>query len=319
MVMGIMMFSCGGGDGGGDTPISNDYIRIDENVNNITFSSGDLQRKFTVQSNCNWTITVIAENWSTLSIDHREGSGNVEVLLSTDENKTLYNRTASLIFKSPGITKTLTITQEASGSSITVGPKILEVSALGGTYNVLLTSNDSWYVKFAPDWCKVTPDKGDANYPNGTTITIGCDPNTSLKGLSAQIILGVNNGAAEQIITVTQAQGELPVVEIPQFVEKSNTSMTVRASYMSMFDVTEYGFYYGTSEALENQTKVKVGINGGKSNDDIKYELKDLEDGTTYYVRTYAVCATGTNYSPNVELKMDVKLPNIDDNQYPGY
>jgi hypothetical protein len=81
-----------------------------------------------------------------------------------------------------------------------------------------------------------------------------------------------------------------------------------------MFDVTEYGFCYGISA---NPTeKVKVGENGGKSGE-IKTTLT-LEDGNTYYIRTYATSAVGTTYSNDVTVEMKGKQPGKDDNPSPN-
>ena len=52
VLLSIFMFSCGGGgDDGGASP-TNDYIRIDNNVNSISLAAADEQRKISIYSNC---------------------------------------------------------------------------------------------------------------------------------------------------------------------------------------------------------------------------------------------------------------------------
>lgn len=58
-------------------------------------------------------------------------------------------------------------------------------------------------------------------------------------------------------------------------------------------DVTECGFYFGTSESTTNKRKA------GTSIEDITYALDNLAEGTTYYFRVYAVNKKG-------EIKGDI-------------
>ena len=86
VLLSVIMFSCGGGDdsGGGVSNDyiragpTNDYIRIDNNVNSISLAAADEQRKISIYSNCNWSVTIIASNWD-LKLDRYEGSGDVDV------------------------------------------------------------------------------------------------------------------------------------------------------------------------------------------------------------------------------------------------
>jgi hypothetical protein len=57
--------------------------------------------------------------------------------------------------------------------------------------------------------------------------------------------------------------------------------------------ITEYGFYYGTTPSCTIQQKVGNTINEGSS---FCYKLTNLQAGTIYYYKAYAVNPAGTNY-----------------------
>jgi len=389
--------SCGGGDDAGSgSSSSNDYIRIDNNVNNITLGATEKQKMFHVYANCSWSITVNNTNWPTLKVDRTEGSRDADIWLETDENTTPSSRSATLTFKSPGITKTVTITQASGELSLTVTPNKYEFAADGGEYTFTVEGNSNWKVTSQPEWCEIVgSDEGNsgksylkvkvgenpnttaqngqiiisgettamievsqqgkaysltvstnalnmsplgesqsivitcngtwrisvdqpwchvdkvngASNMSGETITIICDANTTVNERNANVTIVVGNDAKIESIHITQLKGTLPEVTSPQYDRESATELNLSASFSSLFDVTEYGFCYGTSP---NPTqKVVVGKDGGKSGN-ISTTLS-VEDGKKYYVRTYAISAVGTNYSQDVEVEMEGQQPGKDD------
>ncbi len=392
-----LFFSCGGGDDAGPgSPSTNDYIRIDNNVNTITLGATETQRIFEVYANCSWSITVNNTNWATLKVEITEGSGNQSVWLTTDENTTPSSRSATLTFKSPGITKTLTITQTSGELSLTVTPNKYEFPANGGEYTFTIEGNSNWKVTSKPTWCEIVDgDEGTSgksflkvkvgenpntttqngqiiisgettavievsqqgksysltvypqslnmsplgesqtivvtcngiwriaieeswchvDKPNGTSsatgenITITCDANTTVEDRNAKVAIIAGDDAKRAEVIITQLRGTLPEVTSPQPNKKSATELELSASYTSMFDVTEYGFCYGTSPSPTQ--KVVVGKNGGTSGN-IATTLP-VEDGKSYYVRTYAISAVGTNYSSDVKVEMEGQQPERDD------
>ena len=74
----------------------------------------------------------------------------------------------------------------------------------------------------------------------------------------------------------------------------TNTGMTVRGSIGTNGNdnITDYGFYYGTTDACG--TKAQVGTSN--TTGDISKALTGLTAGTTYYFKTYATNAFGTTY-----------------------
>jgi len=174
----VLLPACSGESEGGEDVTTNDYIRIDDNVNSITLGATEKQRKISIYSNCSWDITIEGQNWTTLSIDKKNGSGNVELWLSSDENPKATSRSATITFKSPGITKTLNVTQEGGKLSLTVDPTEYEFPADGGEKVFVIKGNTDWEVEHKPDWCQLSTLNGKA----GTTelkVTVSENPSTT--------------------------------------------------------------------------------------------------------------------------------------------
>ncbi len=196
---GILMLSCGGDDTGGGGGQSNDYIRIDQNVSSISLNATDKQRKISVYSNCSWEITINKGNWSGLTLDRMSGSNDVDIWLSTDENTSTTSRSATLTLKSPGITKTLTVTQSAGDAYLKVSPDKCEFNGDGGERTLSVESNSDWRVSNNVDeWCKLDKKEGKSGKTQ-LVVTVEENPNTSNR--ETQIVL---SGEKSATISISQ-------------------------------------------------------------------------------------------------------------------
>ena len=273
------------------------------------FPANGGQYTFTVEGNINWKAT--APEWCTL--DKTEGKGGTEQLTVTvGENPNTTPQSGQIILTGEK-TAIIEVKQQGKAYSLTVSTNAFNMDAVGGDYEITLTCNGSWRINIDNSaWCSVDKTSGSAN-TSGEKIKVTCKPNTTTEERKANLTIVAGNDAKIETITVTQLPGSLPEVTAPQYEVKSSTELSLTATYTSMFDVTEYGFCYGLSA---NPTqKVKVGDNGGKSGT-ISTTLT-LEDGNTYYIRSYAVSAAGTTYSDDVQVEMKGKQPGKDDNPSP--
>lgn len=212
LLLGLWLFtSCSGDSEDGEDIITNDYIRIDDNVNSVTMGATEKQRRISVYSNCSWDIILENQNWTTLSIDKKNGSGNVELWLGSDENPKTTSRSAIITFKSQGISKSLTVTQEGGTLSLTADPAKYVFPADGGNYAFTISGNTDWEVDQKPDWCELSSNGGKA----GTIelkVTVGENPNTTnrngfirLKGETTATIEVSQQGKAYSLTVSTNA------------------------------------------------------------------------------------------------------------------
>ena len=273
------------------------------------FPANGGQYTFNIEGNAEWTAT--APEWCTL--DKSQGKGGKEQLTVTvGENPDVTARNGQILLNGKK-TATIEIRQQGMAYSLTVSTNAFNMDAIGGDYEITVTCNGSWRISIDNStWCSVDKNSGSAN-TSGEIIKATFKPNTTTEERKAKFTIVAGNDAKIDYITVTQLPGTPPDVSAPNCEPKSNTELSLSATYKSMFEVTEFGFCYGRSE---NPTqKVKVGDNGGKSGT-IATTLT-LEDGNTYYVRSYATSAVGTTYSNDVQIEMKGKQPGKNDNPSP--
>lgn len=91
---------------------------------------------------------------------------------------------------------------------------------------------------------------------------------------------------------------------------KSATDITTKSATLNgtvldrgSSNITEYGFYCGTNENTTNKKKLE------NSMDELKLNLTELAEGTTYYYKAYATNSKGTSYG---EVLNFTTLPNIE-------
>ena len=91
---------------------------------------------------------------------------------------------------------------------------------------------------------------------------------------------------------------------------KSATDITTKSATLNgtvldrgSSNITEYGFYYGTNENTTNKKKLE------NSMDELKLNLTELAESTTYYYKAYATNSKGTSYG---EVLNFTTLPNIE-------
>lgn len=87
--------------------------------------------KVTVTANDSWTVSIPAEaTW--VHSDEMSGDGNGEINITVDENARADARTAMVTVSTKGgASKTITITQDAAESSLTLSPTSLAFDADG--------------------------------------------------------------------------------------------------------------------------------------------------------------------------------------------
>lgn len=195
----ILALSCSGGGESSGGGTSNDYIRIDNNVNSITLGATEKQKLVSVYANCSWQVTVSTSNWSSLKLDRTSGSNNAEIWLDTDENTTTSARTATLTFKSPGVSKSLTVTQSAGEAYLRVSPDSYEFSGDGGEQTFTIESNSDWKVtNNIAEWCELDKKEG-KNGKAQIVVKVGENPGTTKR--EAQIVV---TGERSATISISQ-------------------------------------------------------------------------------------------------------------------
>ena len=313
-----VMTSCSkNNEAGDDIIVSSDYIVVDANINIGATSTVAVME---VRSNCNWYITMDG-GWQGLQLSTLEGTNNENVNIETPRNTSLEERSAVLTFKNEdsSINRVVTIKQAAGDIEVelSVDPVNISVIAGGETKTAKVTCNTDWTVAIdanAP-WCVADKQKG----VETEVITFTIQPNQTPDERRAEVKIASGNRTGnkkEQVITIIQDAAPKPSpIVTSAVVNEQNNKITVTASFVSMYDVTDYGYCYDTKpQPTAEQTT--VGANGGTSKE-FSFTI-NVEDGRTYYIRAYAVSIVGIGYSEDYVITVPGETPEPGDNTSPN-
>lgn len=297
--------------------VSSDYIVVDANVNIGATSTVAVME---VRSNCNWYISIDG-GWQGLQLSTLEGTNNENVNIETPRNQTQDERSAVLTFKNDdgSINRAVTVRQAAGDIEVelSVDPVNISVIALGEEKTAKVTCNTEWTVAVdanAP-WCVADKQKG----VETEVVKFTIQPNQTPEERRAEVVVASGNRTGnkkEQIITIIQNAASKPSPIVTSAVlNEAHNQVTVKASFQSMYDVTDYGYCYDTKPEPTTEATV-VGTNGGTSKD-FTFTI-DVEDGRVYYIKAYAVSIVGIGYSEDYIITVPGDTPDSGDNTSPN-
>ena len=186
-----------GGDGGGNEIVNTLNLVVDKT--SISASYSGTTSSFSVTSNVTWSVSVPA-SW--VSVDVSSGVNNGVVGVTIAPNPTADSRSTTITISGGGISKTITVSQDAAPSTLSVSPETLSFIADGETKNVQITSNGSWTATSSEAWCKTNVSSGTGD----ATLTITVEANSTSDARSANVIIKSSN--TEKNIVISQAAGE---------------------------------------------------------------------------------------------------------------
>lgn len=194
----VCLMGCGGGDSGGGGEIVN-TLNLTIDKTSINVQSSGITTSLSVTSNVTWSVSVPA-SWVTVSPASGVNNGVVEVRV--DANTTADSRSTTITISGGGISKSISVSQDAAAASLTVNPETLDIKAEGDTKNVEITSNGSWTATSDQTWCKTNVKSGKGS----STLTITVDANSTSDARTASVIIKCSN--IEKKVTIKQAAGE---------------------------------------------------------------------------------------------------------------
>ncbi len=222
---------------GGTFSVDTDTVNLRQPAN----SSGAV----TVYSAGAWVVYEGGSNipdWLQYSYSTHVGSENGEVLTFTalTANTGSSPRTGSIVLALVGApssapTITITVTQSA-GSTLTLTPSTMEVSARGGDYDVEVTSNTDWSIVQISEGLAV--DEDDASGTGDATVPIYVPGNPFSTSRPFSVTFRTADGAVTRTLTITQTAGELraSTTTVPEF-SASGDSKTITLYSSAVWDV----------------------------------------------------------------------------------
>lgn len=266
----------------------------------------------TVVSNTGWDVSG-GTDWCVLS--KTDNSVSVEV----KPNTLTTSRTATIAFIPTGSDPiTLTVKQQAKAEKViilNVDYTELSFGAAEESKTLTITCNDMMNYQVDKSWValEMVSQTNEGEMTN-TKVKVTCSANTTATEREATITISA--GDKSQTVSVKQGTAEPPVVYNLAVTDTIDGKATLTANYRSALSVTEYGFVYAT-HATPTLEDTKVSFYGSNTTGDMTTTLTGLTIGTTYYVRAYAVSATGTAYSEELHFRGQGREPGQNDNGTP--
>ena len=148
------------------------------NNSSLNFAAAGGESSFSFNTNKKWTITDIPD-WLTLDQTLGEPSKDaISVNVKCYENTQYQPRTGTITISAGGLTKTITVTQEAAVKvvSLSVSTISLSVAGQGGTASFTVTCNDNWTITDIPDYVTVSQTSGTES-ASAVTVTVTAKQN----------------------------------------------------------------------------------------------------------------------------------------------
>ena len=154
---------------------------------------------FSITANSNWTLAT-SDSWIDLTTSSGTGNANLSIIL--DQNNSAEQRVGVVdIMHNFSVMARLIVVQE--GRPVVLETDITEIHANseGGSYTVVVTSNQTWNIETSVGWLSCTPSSGNGNGEFLVKIT----PLVSISERSTEIHINGSYGS-HLVIPVTQTR-----------------------------------------------------------------------------------------------------------------
>lgn len=190
---------------------------------NIEMRSGDETKDVSITANCAWEMNYDPTEWNSLTVQPQRGKGNGNLVITTDQNTTVYDRVGTITLESDGGLKQKIELRQVSGDpTINISAKTMKYSSnpTSGQLLSIKSNVEGWRIQMPSgvDWLNL--DKMSGNV--GTeVVNITVDPNrndvarsaafTILYGLSSADVLVAQEGMNSDDITLGTNTDEINI------------------------------------------------------------------------------------------------------------
>jgi mannan endo-1,4-beta-mannosidase len=164
----------------------------------VSFGSGAQSQSITVSSNISWTVSK-DQSWISTSVTGGSNNGSFSISVQANTGSA---RSGNVTVSGGGITRTISVSQDAASSSLTVTPSSMDFIASGASaQTVTVSSNVSWTVSKSHSWISTSSTGGS----NNGSFSVSVSNNT---GAARSGSVTVSGGGMTRTISVAQACGD---------------------------------------------------------------------------------------------------------------
>lgn len=270
----------------------------------LYFSGGTGTATFveaTVFSGAVWSALAPAGNYDKINVTRHSGSP------ITWGNK--WNQTGDIPISETSTHNYISAFAENS-TTATWGSYVLSAPTANAASSISSTG-------FTANWTAVTGNEGyrlDVSTNNTFTENLTGYTNLTVTGTS-QVVTGLTGGTnyyyrvrtfnaggssvqSNTITATTTAASTAPSITSSAATSVGNATGTMNGNISSNggASITDYGFYWSTTNNFANGTGTKVQLGTSNYTGNISHQLTGLTNGTTYYYKAYAHNSVGTTY-----------------------
>ena len=162
-----------------------------------------------INADCHWDVTDIEnEDWSVLTISPRSGDGNGTLVLTSEENHSSLDRTATIIISTKGgLEQHIKLRQMRSDAALSINQEVFDFTEDGGTQSLVIASNSDWTIigHEGIAWLELGQTSG-----NTGTTEVPIRVNEAYDDADRTVELTVTAGNNKLSFTVTQ-EGKLSI------------------------------------------------------------------------------------------------------------
>lgn len=188
---------------------------------NIEMRSGDESINVPVTANCSWLMSYDPTEWNSLTVQPQRGTGNGTLVITTDQNTTVYDRVETIELESDGgLKQKVTLRQVSGDPTINISEKTMKFQAnhVGAQLLSIKSNVEGWNIVTpgGVDWLSVDKTSG----PIGASVVnVSVAPTTTdvprstsfsiLYGMSSADVLVVQEGMDSDDIILKTSIDEL--------------------------------------------------------------------------------------------------------------
>lgn len=170
---------------------------------NIEMRSGDESKNVPIIANCAWEMTYDPTMWNTLTVQPQRGTGNGSLVITTDQNTTVYDRVDTIMLTSDGGLKQKIALRQVSGDpTINISDKYINFKSNPSASQLLtIKSNvEGWKIQMPSgvNWLHLDKTSGSTG---ASTVDVSVDPIQSDVARSASFIILYGSSAADVLVT----------------------------------------------------------------------------------------------------------------------
>ena len=114
----------------------------------ISMPASETSWQVKINADCHWDVTDIDnEGWGELTVSPRSGDGNGTLVLTSEENHSSLDRTATIVISTKGgLEQRINLRQTRSDAALSINQDIFEFTDDGGTQSLVIASNSDWTI-----------------------------------------------------------------------------------------------------------------------------------------------------------------------------